>query len=69
MTYNKDGIQGAFIQRPAPKPWVGCITKGFNECRDENEDCVGQEKTNFVYGFYNSKRFWGTTVLNLFKYV
>lgn len=59
MTFNKDGIQGAFIQSPAPKPWLGCITTDLAQCDDHTKYCSGQQNSNFVYTFYNSKS-WKT---------
>ncbi|XP_048581714.1 uncharacterized protein LOC5511228 isoform X2 [Nematostella vectensis] len=53
MTYDKDGIQGAFIQKPAPHPWLGCINKNDQQCDNSDKFCVGQESSNFVYTFYN----------------
>jgi hypothetical protein len=55
MTFGKDGIQGAFIQSPAPKPWVGCVTSNYEQCADNSKYCAGQQNSNFVYTFYNSK--------------
>ncbi|XP_031556840.1 uncharacterized protein LOC116293538 isoform X2 [Actinia tenebrosa] len=53
MTFGKDGIQGAFIQSPAPKPWLGCVTTNYEQCGDTSKYCSGQQNSNFVYTFYN----------------
>jgi len=54
-TFSRDGVQDRFTQRPSPKPWVGCVGEGFERCRGGNDQCVGQEKSNFVYAFVNVK--------------
>ena len=54
-TFSRDGVQNAFTQEPAPKPWVGCVGDNFERCRGGDEPCVGQEDTNFVYAFVNGK--------------
>lgn len=54
-TFGRDGVQNTFTQRPAPKPWVGCVGDNFERCRGGNDQCVGQENTNFVYAFVNGK--------------
>ena len=54
-TFSRDGVQNRFTQRPSPKPWVGCVSEGFERCRGGNDQCVGQEKSNFVYAFVNGE--------------
>lgn len=54
-TFSRDGVQNKFTQRPSPKPWVGCVGEGFERCRGGNDQCVGQEKSNFVYAFVNGE--------------
>ncbi|KAL9971012.1 hypothetical protein ACROYT_G023488 [Oculina patagonica] len=54
-TFSRDGVQDRFTQRPAPKPWIGCVGDNFERCRGGNDQCVGQEKSNFVYAFVNVK--------------
>ena len=54
-TYSRDGVENRFTQRPEPKPWVGCVGDNFERCRGGNAQCVGQEKSNFVYAFLNGK--------------
>ncbi|XP_068700145.1 uncharacterized protein [Montipora foliosa] len=52
-TYLMDGVENRFTQRPSPKPWVGCVGSGFERCLGGSDQCVGQENTNYVYGFVN----------------
>lgn len=62
-TFSRDGVQNRFTQRPSPKPWVGCVGEGFGRCRGGNDQCVGQEKSNFVYAFVNGEQFEKKIVL------
>ena len=50
-----DGVENRFTQRPSPKPWVGCVGSGFERCLGGSNQCVGQENTNYVYGFVNGR--------------
>ena len=57
-TFSQDGVQNTFTQRPAPKPWVGCVGDSFERCRGGDDQCVGQENSNFVYAFVKGTYVW-----------
>ena len=54
-TYLRDGVQAFFSQKPAAKPWMGCVDRAYKQCQPGSSDCVGQDKSNSVYTFDNSK--------------
>ena len=53
-SYASQGARVAYTHQ-GPRPWVGCIGKGMQQCKRPSLSCVGQDQTNYVYGLKNSK--------------
>ena len=53
-SYASQGARVAYTHQ-GPRPWVGCIGKGMQQCKRPSLSCVGQDQTNYVYGLKDSK--------------